>query len=810
MPTPKKGESESDFVDRCVPIVMKEDDTKDTDHAVAKCHGIYRQSKKKNESEGKTEKLRAEVARGLRAESPVDRDNHIIYGYSVISKGEAIGHDLEIDDVTLEQVVEKGNATKFGIKSRFGHPNMSQSAFGTFVGRSKNFEIDGDRVRADLHIDPTAFESPKGNLGGYVEDLAESDPAAFGASIVFELEREMRLNEDGTRKKDDEGNPLLPLARVKTLYASDIVDDPATGDAMFEFFSDTVKPSAEITAFLDEYLKQEDAIEKAYLFLNKYLDNKEYRHYKEALVKKLEKVVSMEKEKELQFLPDEKEETQMTDKEKLEAEETQKKREKEIAELATEKERERIAIIRESCKSLKLPEEFAQKLIDDKVALDDARAQMIEESKKHWDKGPDLTVQVNNDEYVKKLDDMSNALLVRSGLEKNSKIISDVNKSQYRGLSIQNLAKMCLMKDGITDAYMFDGNELFARMMEDFQNRKFAQAPTQGSGDFVNVLSNVLNKSAGKGWATAPSTYEQWVGTGSLRDFKTADIPRLSEMGDVKDINEGEAPEMAKMSDTKEQTRLRTKGTKFILSRQAMVNDDLGMLTTVPARQMRALRRQMNKDCYGLIYNDNGSGTAFQGPTMNEDSAVLFNATAESTSGGHNNYSTSASGPTKALLNTIFIAFRAHRALTPDNNRSAVIPMNIAPAYLICGPTHEQAAWALFNYPGYNDTNDNSKYEGTIASNLYGQGQPRNMQLIVDQEIDLLDTSTPYYPWYCASNSMDVDTVILYTLNGQTAPYTDAAPTPTGDARGMIWVIEHDYRFAVGDWRGLYCVRGTS
>jgi len=192
--------------------------------------------------------FRATVARGLKdGESGEDRDNNIIRGYSVISNGEAEGHDLEIDDVTLEQVVEQGNSHKAGIKSRFGHPSMSESAFGTFLGRSKNFVKDGDSVRADLHIDKTSFDAPKGNLGNYVMNLAEADPGAFGASIVFKLKREFRIEEDGTPKKGDDGEELLPLARVEELLASDMVDSPATGDPMFSMFSDTVKPSAEMS-----------------------------------------------------------------------------------------------------------------------------------------------------------------------------------------------------------------------------------------------------------------------------------------------------------------------------------------------------------------------------------------------------------------------------------------------------------------------------------------------------------------------------------------------------------------------------------
>lgn len=47
MPSPKNKESENDFVNRCVPIVMKEGTAKDSSQAVAICHSMYQQWKKK-------------------------------------------------------------------------------------------------------------------------------------------------------------------------------------------------------------------------------------------------------------------------------------------------------------------------------------------------------------------------------------------------------------------------------------------------------------------------------------------------------------------------------------------------------------------------------------------------------------------------------------------------------------------------------------------------------------------------------------------------------------------------------------------
>jgi len=46
MPKPKSGESEKDFVSRCIPIVMKEGTAKDNKQAVAICYSMYKQGKK--------------------------------------------------------------------------------------------------------------------------------------------------------------------------------------------------------------------------------------------------------------------------------------------------------------------------------------------------------------------------------------------------------------------------------------------------------------------------------------------------------------------------------------------------------------------------------------------------------------------------------------------------------------------------------------------------------------------------------------------------------------------------------------------
>ncbi len=230
--------------------------------------------------------LRSNIARGIQTgKEGVDRNvqhekgKGAIFGYAVITKGRLSEQDVrdwEMDDISLDSVVALGNQSKIGLKSRFGHPNMSGEALGTFLGRARNFRKDGDIVRADLYIDETAYKTPNGDLATYVMDLAETDPEAFGSSLVFDCEFEYRLEKDGTKKKDGAGNDLPALVRFTKLYASDVVDDPAATQGMFgKFFNSSVELSAKATEFLDKLLNNPDAVEKVTAFLNRYRVNRE-------------------------------------------------------------------------------------------------------------------------------------------------------------------------------------------------------------------------------------------------------------------------------------------------------------------------------------------------------------------------------------------------------------------------------------------------------------------------------------------------------------------------------------------------------
>lgn len=194
--------------------------------------------------------FRAPIAKGLNPrenEAQIDRKggdygSGIIRGCAVITTGEALGHGLWVDETFVSQVSDAINASEKGVKMRFTHPDLSGDGLGSFLGRGKTSYLDGDVCRADTHLSKSSRKTPDGDLGGYVMDLAEDDPDAFGLSISFshdpEAEVEFMQTHGGTldpfsgewigfQSPDPLNVNNYPHCRLKELRAIDAVDTPA-------------------------------------------------------------------------------------------------------------------------------------------------------------------------------------------------------------------------------------------------------------------------------------------------------------------------------------------------------------------------------------------------------------------------------------------------------------------------------------------------------------------------------------------------------------------------------------------------------
>ena len=152
---------------------------------------------------------------------------------------------------------------------------------------------------------------------------------------------------------------------------------------------------------------------------------------------------------------------------------------------------------------------------------------------------------------------------------------------------------------------------------------------------FRAILDNAIEKAYVAGHKQVPVTFDKWTKKGTLPDFKTHDNNYLAgPIGDFEEVPEGGELKNDRPTDAKLPTRkLKTYGKQFTLTRQAFINDDIGLVTSLPARHAAAARRTINRQCYEILMKN---------PKIYDDK-VLFSA-------DHKNLLKTGTGITKEAL----------------------------------------------------------------------------------------------------------------------------------------------------------------
>lgn len=233
-------------------------------------------------------RFRAMPSRGSKPR--VDREAGVIYGASAMQAGEALGHDMLIDEKTLDGIVELNAGISRGAKVRFTHPGLCGDGLGKLLGRFKNARAEGDKVIGDIEFNDTSAKTPDGDLRSYVLDLAEEDPEAFGMSVVVGVSLAWVM-EDGSEIEANfcelppEGaTSRRPFMRPTELFAVDVVDEPAANrDGLFSaaFSGTTSELAADMFRQIDAWLSEHGlSVDQAKDFTERYFAA---RHRAEAL-----------------------------------------------------------------------------------------------------------------------------------------------------------------------------------------------------------------------------------------------------------------------------------------------------------------------------------------------------------------------------------------------------------------------------------------------------------------------------------------------------------------------------------------------
>ncbi len=327
--------------------------------------------------------------------------------------------------------------------------------------------------------------------------------------------------------------------------------------------------------------------------------------------------------------------------------------------------------------------------------------------------------------------------------------------NRYGGYSLRELARASLDGRGIHTG----GHSPMAYV---------GMAFTHTSSDFGKILLDVANKSVLEGWEHAEETFDKWTRKGTLSDFKVASRIGLSDIPSLRKVREGAEYKHVTLSDTGATIQLATYGELFAITRQAIINDDLDVLTRVPALFGAAARGTIGDLVYAVL----------TGNVKMPDNKTLFHA-------DHKNLLTGADAAMGIKgLSAAKTLMRGQRAVGADDKPGRAL--NIRPGYALVPIELEDTALQLINSTSVPGADANSGIANPIKGFVDVIGEPR-----------LSDASTE--AWYLAAKGGD--TIEVAYLDGQDTPWIEQQEGFTVD--GVTTKVRIDAGVSALDYRGL-------
>lgn len=279
--------------------------------------------------------------------------------------------------------------------------------------------------------------------------------------------------------------------------------------------------------------------------------------------------------------------------------------------------------------------------------------------------------------------------------------------------------------------------------------------------DFAYLLKSAGHRYLIEAFSSVPSPLKKIARKRDFPDFRKRYAIQAEGPSSLRLVPENAEFKRVSVNTGQNGAQLATYGEIFAISRQALVNDDLGAFQQMALFWARAHAETESSYLSAMI-----TGT---GATLEEDGKALYHA-------DHGNLAASGSAITVASISAARLAMRNMK------NRDGVTPANVTPKFLVVGPAKETEADQLVaaTTPAAVD-----------AVNPFGG----KLEVAVDPHIT--DNSWRLFA------SPETNPVIEYgNLEGEDGLYTD---TRTGfDVDGVEFKARIDIGAGLVDWRGTY------
>jgi len=338
------------------------------------------------------------------------------------------------------------------------------------------------------------------------------------------------------------------------------------------------------------------------------------------------------------------------------------------------------------------------------------------------------------------------AIMARSGLEKRD------GANEFRGASMMDIARASLEQAGFNHRGL-DKREVVGA------------AFTHSTSDFPILLENVMNKILLAAYARAQNTWTRFCKTGDLSDFRAHGRYRTGSFGNLDSKTENNEFKSKTMSDAvKESITLGTKGNLIGLSREMIINDDLGAFSDMLQSMGRAANRTVEADVYALIASN---------PTMS-DGVALFHAS-------HGNLASSGAAPSMATIE----AARVAMAMQKDISNSDFL--DLRPSVFVGGMSTGGEARSI----------NDSQYDPDTTGKLQ---KPNKVRGLFSDVVD--SPRIAGADWYTFADPMEAPVIEVGFLDGNQEPYLEMKEGFTQD--GVQYKVRLDYVVGAIGFEGAY------
>ena len=377
------------------------------------------------------------------------------------------------------------------------------------------------------------------------------------------------------------------------------------------------------------------------------------------------------------------------------------------------------------------------------VSVDEARAMVMDQLRAR-NKGVSVTMgEAESDKFRAAAQD---AVLMAAGIP-----VADAapGAQELRGHSMVELAREALQREGLKANFG--------------DNMELARQAINSTSTFPAIMANLANKSVMVGFNEAETTYQIWAGKGSNRDFKEAARVALSEAGNLELVPEGGQFQQDFLGEASARTKVATYGKLFSLTRQAIINDDLGLFSKIATKYGSAAKRLVNKMVYAQL----------TGNVKMQDNVALFDTKHGNVAG------TGEALSVKAIAKAI-TAMRRQKGITGEAT------LNITPKYLVVPPELEMTAYQIVNSTA------------TVDGVNSGVANPYKGRFVVVADAELTDPDA----WYLVADASQHDTIEVTYLNGVETPRLE---TRQGfDVDGIEYKVAFDCGVSALDFRGVF------